>query len=52
MNFLKDFFLIANNIDQEAVLRFFNCEDPNVFDNGDFNGVGAIKVSLEVLKRS
>jgi len=24
----------------------------SVFDNGDFNGVGAVKVSVEVLKRS
>ena len=52
MNFLKDFFSIANNIDQEAILRFFNCEDPNVFDNGDFLNLTPVstEVSLETLK--
>ena len=52
MNLLKDFFSITSSIDQEAILRFFNCEDPNVFDNGDFLNLVPVstEVSIETLK--
>lgn len=46
MNLLKDFLSISSNIDQEAILRFFNCPDPNVFAGGEF--LNLIPVSTEV----
>ena len=52
MNLLKDFFSISSNIDQEAILRFFNCPDPNVFEGGEFLNLTPIstEVSIETLK--
>lgn len=52
MDFLKDLFSIASNIDQEAILRFFNCNDPNVFEGGEFLDLAPIstEVSIETLK--
>ena len=52
MNLLKDFLSIPSNIDQEAILRFFNCADPNVFDGGDFFTLVPLstEVSTETLK--
>lgn len=52
MNLLKDFFSIPSNIDQEAILRFFNCRDPNVFEGGEFLNLAPVstEVSIETLK--
>ena len=52
MNLLKDFFSISSNIDQEAILRFFNCPDPNVFEGGEFLNLTPVstEVSIETLK--
>ena len=52
MNLFKDFFSISSNIDQEAILRFFNCPDPNVFAGGEFLDLTPVstEVSIETLK--
>ena len=48
-----DFFSISSYVDQEAILRFFNCPDPNVFDGGkEFVTLTPIstQISIETLK--
>jgi hypothetical protein len=52
MNLLKDFFSIPSSIDQEAILQFFNCNDPNVFEGGEFLNLAPLstEVSIETLK--
>lgn len=48
-----DFFSIPSYADQEAILRFFNCPDPNIFDGGkEFVTLTPIstQVSIQTLK--
>lgn len=52
IDFLKNIFSIPDNIDQEAILRFFNCNDPNIFEGGEFLNLAPVstEVSIETLK--
>jgi len=49
MNALSELFLISINIDQEAVLRFFDFVDPNAaFSNAEFLDFSAAPISTDI----